>query len=86
MLRSNKFYVDEIYEWLVARPTRADRNHLRLRGRLFRGRPGEVDRQASAAGWAGASARNQNGLIQFYAGASVLCVAVLLLALMFFSP
>jgi proton-translocating NADH-quinone oxidoreductase chain L len=82
----NKFYVDEIYEWLIARPTRAfaiicdfaDAYFVDGTVRLIAKLPRGLGRSVLA--------RHQNGLIQFYAGASVLCVAVLLLALMFFSP
>jgi NADH-quinone oxidoreductase subunit L len=82
----NKFYVDEFYEWVVARPTRAFAVVCDFLDTYF------VD--ASARGIAKAPrglgravlAGYQNGLIQFYAGASVLCVAVLLLVLMIFSP
>jgi NADH-quinone oxidoreductase subunit L len=80
----NKFYVDEFYEWLILRPTRAfaiacDFVDLYFVDGLARG-------IAKLPRWFGlaALARNQNGLIQFYAGASVLCVAVLMLALMIF--
>jgi NADH-quinone oxidoreductase subunit L len=80
----NKFYIDEFYEWLILRPTRAiaiacDFVDLYFVDGLARG-------IAKLPRWFGlaALARNQNGLIQFYAGASVLCVAVLMLALMIF--
>ena len=43
----NKFYVDEFYEWLVVRPTRAFAIDLRFRRRLFRGWAGEGHRQDS---------------------------------------
>ncbi len=82
----NKFYVDEIYEWLIARPTRAfavifDFVDAYFVDGLVRG----IAKFPRGFG-RGVLARYQNGLIQFYAGASVLCVAVLLLALIYFSP
>jgi NADH:ubiquinone oxidoreductase subunit 5 (subunit L)/multisubunit Na+/H+ antiporter MnhA subunit len=80
-----KFYVDEFYEWFVSRPTRAfgivcdflDTYFVDGLARGIAKLPGGLGRAVLA--------RNQNGLIQFYAGASALCVAVLLLALMLFS-
>ncbi len=82
----NKFYVDEMYEWLIARPTRAcaivfDFIDAYFVDGLVRG-IAKIPRGVGR----GVLARYQNGLIQFYAGASVLCVAVLLLALIYFSP
>lgn len=82
----NKFYVDELYEWLIARPTRAfavicDFMDAYFVDRLARG-IAKVPRLIGR----GVLARYQNGLIQFYAGASVLCVAVLLLILLILSP
>jgi NADH-quinone oxidoreductase subunit L len=82
----NKFYVDECYEWLIARPTRAfavvcDFMDTYFVDGLARG-IAKIPRGLGRA----VLARYQNGLIQFYAGASVLCIAVLLLALMIFSP
>ena len=81
-----KFYVDEFYEWLIARPTRAvgiisDFVDAYFVDGLARG-------IAKLPRWFGRTvlSRYQNGLIQFYAGASVLCVAVLLLVLLVLSP
>jgi NADH-quinone oxidoreductase subunit L len=82
----SKFYVDEIYEWFIARPTRAfaivcdfvDTYFVDASARGIAKLPRGVGRAVLA--------RHQNGLIQFYAGASVLCVAVLLLVLMVLSP
>jgi NADH-quinone oxidoreductase subunit L len=82
----NKFYVDDCYEWLIARPTRAfavvcDFVDTYFVDGLARG-IAKIPRGLGR----GVLARYQNGLIQFYAGASVLCIAVVLLALMIFSP
>ena len=82
----NKFYVDNFYEWFVLRPTRAfalvcdfvDAYFVDALARGIAMIPRGLGRVVLA--------RYQNGLIQFYAGASVLCVAVLLLVLMIFSP
>jgi NADH-quinone oxidoreductase subunit L len=78
----HKFYVDEIYEWLIARPTRivaiiADFLDAYLIDRL-------VNVVAKLPRFFGrvALARNQNGLIQFYAAASALSIGVLLLFLL----
>jgi NADH-quinone oxidoreductase subunit L len=82
----NKFYVDEFYEWFVARPTRAVAVICDFVDAYF------VDGLVrSIAKIPRGVARNllgkyQNGLIQFYAGASVLCVVVLLLVLLVLSP
>ena len=82
----HKFYVDEFYERFVVRPTRAiavvcdflDAYFVDGLARGIAKLPRGVGRDVLA--------RYQNGLIQFYAGASVLCVAVLLLVLLIFSP
>ncbi len=82
----NKFYVDEFYEWLICRPTRGfaviadffDAYFVDGTARLIAKIPRQFGRTVLA--------RYQNGLIQFYAGASVLCVAVLLVILMILSP
>ena len=68
----NKFYVDEFYEWLIARPTRAfavicDFVDAYFVDGLARG-IAKIPRGLGRA----VLARYQNGLIQFYAGASVL--------------
>ena len=68
----HKFYVDEIYEWLIARPTRAiaiicdfvDAYFVDGLVRAIAKIPRGVGRKVLA--------QYQNGLIQFYAGASVL--------------
>ncbi len=75
----HKFYVDEIYEWLVARPTRivamlSDFFDAYLVDRLVRG-VAELPRLFGRM----VLARYQNGLIQFYAAASALSIAVMLL-------
>jgi NADH:ubiquinone oxidoreductase subunit 5 (subunit L)/multisubunit Na+/H+ antiporter MnhA subunit len=77
----HKFRVDELYEWLVVRPTRAlavvcEFLDTYLVDRLVRGVamiPPTVGRDMLA--------RYQNGLIQFYATISALSVAILLLIL-----
>ena len=81
-----KFYVDEFYEWLIARPTRAlgiisDFVDAYFVDGLARG-------IAKLPRWFGRTvlSRYHNGLIQFYAGASVLGVAVLLLVLLVLLP
>jgi NADH-quinone oxidoreductase subunit L len=81
----NKFYIDEVYGWLIVRPTRAiavvcDFVDLYFVDGLARG-IAKIPRGLGLS----VLAKNQNGLIQFYAGASVLCVAVLMLALLIFS-
>jgi NADH-quinone oxidoreductase subunit L len=78
----HKFYVDEIYEWLVARPTRivamlCDFFDAYLVDRLVIG----VAKLPRLFGRVVLS-RYQNGLIQFYAAASALSVAVLLVFLL----
>jgi NADH-quinone oxidoreductase subunit L len=78
----HKFRVDELYEWLFVRPTRAfavvcDFLDTYLVDRLVRGVamvPPTVGRDMLA--------RYQNGLIQFYATISALSVAILLLILL----
>jgi NADH-quinone oxidoreductase subunit L len=82
----NKFYVDEFYEWLIARPTRGFAIIYEFVDAYFV--DGLVRGIAKIPRLFGRTvlARYQNGLIQFYAGASVLCVAVLLLILMILSP
>ena len=82
----NKFYVDEFYEWLIARPTRAfgiicdfvDAYFVDGLARSIAKIPRGFGRSVLA--------RYQNGLVQFYAGASVFCVVVLLLVLLILSP
>jgi NADH-quinone oxidoreductase subunit L len=81
----HKFYVDEVYEWVVVRPTRAlavvcDFLDAYLVDRLVIG-------VAMLPRWFGRTmlARYQNGLIQFYAGAGALSVAVLLLIFLLLS-
>ena len=77
-----KFRVDELYEWLFVRPTRAlavvcEFLDTYLVDRLVRGVamiPPTVGRDMLA--------RYQNGLIQFYATISALSVAILLLILL----
>jgi NADH-quinone oxidoreductase subunit L len=80
----NKFYVDEVYDWVAVKTTRAVAivcafldeyliDGLVLRVARF---PRTVARDLLA--------RYQNGLIQFYAAASALGVAVLLFALLLF--
>jgi NADH-quinone oxidoreductase subunit L len=79
----HKFKVDELYEWLFIRPTRAlavvcEFLDTYLVDRLVRGVamiPTAVGRDVLA--------RYQNGLIQFYATISALSVAILLLILLF---
>jgi proton-translocating NADH-quinone oxidoreductase chain L len=81
----NKFYVDEFYEWLIARPTRAfgiiaDFVDAYFVDGLVRGIakiPRGFGRRVLG--------KYHNGLVQFYAGASVLCVAVVLLVLLVLS-
>ena len=82
----HKFYVDEIYEWVVVRPTRA----LAVVCEFLDDLPGGSAGASASPGCPGCSAasvlaRYQNGLIQFYAAVSALSVAVLLLILLFFS-
>jgi proton-translocating NADH-quinone oxidoreductase chain L len=82
----NKFYVDEFYEWMVARPTRAfgilsDFIDAYFVDGLVRG-IAKIPRGFGRT----VLSKYQNGLIQFYAGASVLCVAVVLLVLLVLSP
>ena len=78
----NKFYVDEFYEWVVCRPTRAFAVIADFLDAYF------VDGLARGIAMIPrlfgrtVLARYQNGLIQFYAGAGALCVVVLLLILM----
>ena len=77
----HKFRVDEIYEWLVVRPTRAlavvcEFLDTYLVDRLVIG----VAKLPRLFG-RDVLARYQNGLIQFYAAVSALSVAVLLLIL-----
>ena len=82
----NKFYVDEFYEWLIARPTRAlaiicdfvDAYFVDGLARAIAKIPRGFGRIVLA--------KYQNGLVQFYAGASVLCVVVVLLVLLVLSP
>ena len=82
----NKFYIDEFYEWLIARPTRAfgiicdfvDAYFVDGLARAIAKIPRGFGRIVLS--------RYQNGLVQFYAGASVLCVVVLLLVLLVLSP
>jgi NADH-quinone oxidoreductase subunit L len=78
----HKFYIDEIYDWVVVRPLRglarfSDWLDENLVDKLVRG-IAEVPRAIARA----RLARYQNGLIQFYAAASAMSVALLLLALM----
>jgi NADH-quinone oxidoreductase subunit L len=78
----HKFRVDELYDWIVVRPTRAfavvsDFLDTYLVDRLVIGvakLPRSFGRDVLA--------RSQNGLVQFYAAASALSVAVLLLILL----
>jgi len=80
----HKFRVDELYDWVIVRPTRAlavvsDFLDTYLVDRLVIGvarLPRFFARDVLA--------RHQNGLIQFYAAASALSVAVLLLILLLF--
>jgi NADH-quinone oxidoreductase subunit L len=80
----HKFYLDEVYDWVVVRPTRA----LAVLCGFFDDYA--VDRLANwialVPRWIGRHvlARYQNGLIQFYAAVSALSVAVLLLILLLF--
>jgi proton-translocating NADH-quinone oxidoreductase chain L len=82
----NKFYVDEFYEWLIARPTRAFAMICDFVDAYFV--DGLVRGIAKFPRGFGRSVlgKYHNGLIQFYAGASVLCVAVVLLVLLVLSP
>jgi NADH-quinone oxidoreductase subunit L len=81
---AHKFYVDEVYDWVVVRPTRALAVVCGFLDDYL------VDRLVTAVAmvppWLGRNvlARYQNGLIQFYAAASALSVAVLLLILLLF--
>ncbi len=79
--RSHKFCVDEIYEWLVVRPTRAlavvcEFLDAYLVDRLVIG----VAKLPRLFG-RDVLARYQNGLIQYYAAVSALSVAILLFIL-----
>jgi NADH-quinone oxidoreductase subunit L len=80
----HKFYVDEAYDWLVVRPTRALAVVCGFLDDYV------VDRLVTAVAlvprWLGRNvlARYQNGFIQFYAAVSALSVAVLLLILLLF--
>jgi len=79
-----KFRVDELYDFLVVRPTRAlavvcEFLDTYVVDRLVTGVahvPAQIGREMLA--------RYQNGLIQFYAGVSALSVALLLLILLLF--
>jgi NADH-quinone oxidoreductase subunit L len=81
----NKFYIDEFYAWLITRPTRGlavvcdfmDTYFVDGLARGIAALPRGLGRAVLA--------RYQNGLIQSYAGASALCIAVLLLILFIFS-
>jgi NADH-quinone oxidoreductase subunit L len=81
----NKFYVDEIYDWLAVKTTRAaaivfDLLDVYLLHNLVLG-IGRLPRKLGRDLLAG----YQNGLIQFYAAASALGVAGLLFLLLLFS-
>jgi len=77
-----KFYVDEVYDWLVVKTTRAvavvcEFLDIYLIDQLVNGiarLPGKLSKNLLAG--------FQNGLIQFYAAASALGVAVLLLVML----
>jgi NADH-quinone oxidoreductase subunit L len=78
----NKFYVDELYDWLVVKTTRvaavlSEFLDIYLVDQLVTSiarLPGKLSRSLLAG--------YQNGLIQFYAAASALAVAVLLLIML----
>jgi NADH-quinone oxidoreductase subunit L len=82
----HKFYVDEFYEWVIARTIRGagiicdfvDAYFVDGLARGIAKIPRGLGRNVLS--------KYQNGLIQFYAGASVLCVAVILLLLLVLSP
>ncbi len=78
----DKFQVDELYEWLIARPTRGiailcEFLDVYVVERLVVG----VAKLPAIFG-RGVLAPYQNGLIQFYAAVSALSLAVLLLILL----
>lgn len=82
-LSLNKFYVDELYIWLIVKPTRVFAmiaqflDDYLVHGVLVRGTawlPRLLGRDALSP--------SQNGLLQFYAASTALCVAVLFIVLM----
>jgi NADH-quinone oxidoreductase subunit L len=80
----NKFYVDEVYDWLVVKITRGvaifcEFLDVYLVDQLVLA-IAKLPRRLGKDLFAG----YQNGLIQFYAAASALCVAVLLWVLLWF--
>ncbi len=82
-LSLNKFYVDELYTWMIVKPTRVLAliaqflDDYLVHGVLVRGTawlPRLLGRDALSP--------SQNGLLQFYAASTALCVAVLFIVLM----
>jgi NADH-quinone oxidoreductase subunit L len=75
-LSQNRFYIDELYSWIVVTPARALAQLSRFFDMLV---DGVVDLVGLIPGWIGAALRPiQNGLVQFYALAMVLGLAVFL--------
>ncbi len=79
----NKFYVDEIYQWTVMKILWVSAAALRFLDIEFVERTIVGIATAPRAIGRNALAVYQNGLIQFYAAASAVSVAILLLLLLF---